>query len=560
MVIGFYIEHSAGESLVRGNPLIHTYQGSGEYFVERTSDLNPGNRIPVESIKKSLPELEPLFLRSLRYRNAHEELHFKNSKGEYVKKLRVLLLRGLTSNDSSLENKIMRVDGDFSIEDYERFKDDVYALNPIIKTENGVRHMDRDSLDSWFTKNTALQDWENFALLVAINPAFRAIYESYGKEEGFHAAYMMYAGVRRHLRRRMKSDKPFKLPERNKNKPLTKLQEEIDTIVDMILAKYDDYFKAAILTKIFPIESEEEWTSLAEKLGASVVNVYTGKPRIKSYKEVDIINLLNTEAVLKECLGQALYFYFHKTHNIDLYRLEIRYKPLLELAGYFVSMATHMLVEVSPLERHMLYTPHQLISRVMKTDNESGVLSRGKAQTLDSMVNMFMQDLSNGRAEELVELPRHSLSNMADAFSKVRSSIPRSYYRWEELESDICILRAIARPGTVVFRGRFSSFFEGDRQIKRELRKEILIEIPMLEQYSAKLWRYLEEEYKIGRKKKFVQDVVDPTVSDLLLVKKLKEQAMRMGELFFTRDDVEKILSGYNLGDFIKLILPRNFI
>ena len=550
MVIGFYLEHSAGESLVKGDPLIHTYQGPGEYFVERTSDLNLGSRMPVEAIKKELKDLEPLFLKRLRYMNAHEELHYINSKGETVKKFRVLLLRGLSGNNQSLESKIMLENGDFSKDDYEMFKDKVYALRP---TANSIP-MARNSLDIWFTKNVGLRDWENFELLASINPEFRAIYESYGKEEGFHAAYMLYTGVRRHLRRRMESDEPFKLPERDERKPKTKLQEEIDAICDMIFAEYDDYFKAAIITKIISIETQEEWNRLVERLGTSTVNVYAGKPRVKSYREVNISELLNTESVLKECLGNALYAYFDEVNRINIFLPKKESIPLLELAGYFVCKAIVSIVEISPAEKQMLYEPHPAVKRYIET--------KVNDNNLEVLMRQFSDNLRTGRADQLLGLPRYSLSDLAEALNNTRSSIPKSYYTWERVNVDITRLQAILQPGELSQRGRFISWSKplSDTKLKRSERREIEREAKKLEERCSRVWSYLEKEYNITGRKSFLYEIAPTGMKDPIMLNIIKGNATSEGEVLFTRDDVVQILERSKLIDFMKYVEERNFV
>lgn len=520
---------------------IFTYLGPSSYLRKRARDLNIGDMVPVDGIRMSLAQLEPILMEDVRYSNAFDALHYYNSKGQPVKKLRVLSLRGLTGNSPDLERRIMLEDADFSRRELDPFVDKIYALNP---------NVERDSIYNWLSKNTGLDDWGNFEILSAINPKFKEIYDSYGKEGGFHDAYLMYTEVRRSVRSFIERRKPFAKPMQFRQ-PLTKRQEVVQKIVQKVFAVYDQHLTAAAIIGIDRVKIERQpvqvlTTSDARKAPRLIV----GKPEGLQYKEVDITQFINNEAVLKECLWAVMEKYFLK--RIEPYLLSKNFDTMgiWELTTPFVLRCIDALVKIAPLERKMFYEPHPLAERVFSFYS--------KTSSLDEPLERLKSDFKSGDAEAVVVIPRYSISDLIDALSRTRSTIPASYFRWEKLIYDFTVLTSLLMPQSMIQYRTFSSFAIIDDELDPKLKVEILKQVVTLDDQAKEIWKYLEGEYKIGKKKKFFYEVIDPRIKNVPDRLRIWNENTAKGHIFFVWQDIKDVLQQFNLESILSCIDSRN--
>ena len=215
-------------------------------------------------------------------------------------------------------------------------------------------------------------------------------------------------------------------------------------------------------------------------------------------------------------------------------------------------IATKLKVRNSTLEIKLLEDTPKLAGEFVRDETNADV---------NQIIRLFNADYASGRAEQVLGIPRYSLSDMAEVLSRTRSAIPRSYHMWEKIDHDLALLTSLLNPRAIVHRGRYTSLFEHDSSLPRYRRREIEKEIRKLEEKGEKLWRYLKSEYGIGEPRKFLYEVV-PFLSD----EEASLQGTEIGALlrgtgiFFTKEEVVQTLEGFNLGAFVKFIKDRNFV
>ena len=122
------------------------------------------------------------------------------------------------------------------------------------------------------------------------------------------------------------------------------------------------------------------------------------------------------------------------------------------------------------------------------------------------------------------------------------------------------IIQSILNQGDIIQNGGVFSFFQSEQKVARVDRRELGRRLKKLQEKSQKLYQYLVEEYQVSRKKKFIYEVARIDMRDTSLLRKLKEEAIQRGEVFFTEFEVLRTLERFGLGGFRKYVHQDDFL
>lgn len=546
--MGNYLEVRtlAGSFFIQPNDPFSIPLGGNSFITKAGQDINPGDHFPLERhyIRVQFKTIEAALSENFRYRMARDDLHYANSKGRLIPKLRVLALRGLNGNSPDLESLIMLETGDFTEEQYEEFMDRVNKIVPTVE---------RDAIRLWLTgKRIAPLRWSNFELLAQINPEFREIAQSYGQEQGYHDSYRYYTGARRVIAARISSGNSLKPSSRNYQRHGKRhyMGDLIEFVSKRVVVDIDENVGGIKVIEVKEVTPDKE-EMLRKNPETLRRGVYVRKPEVKEYKEEKLMDIIHREAILRECWYDFLGIYFNEVYVPRLSQNQSS-NVIAELRSPFIFMVTRALVEVAPIERNVLSNQDSLVAEVAKQKPYSIILP--------SIVNEFLEVLRTGKVEAKMEVPRYYLDRLTDAFNSTRIGIPKSYYDWELVNLNIATIMARLRPGEKIRSGFYSSEVDTSHSLTRTDRRERERQLERLMEKSKKLWGYLDSKYGIRMRKRFVYEVIKSTITDPITAREMVKAAMLKGYSFFTEEDIRKELDRFDLAVFMKFIPQMNFI
>ncbi|MBI2543601.1 MAG: hypothetical protein HYW24_05465 [Candidatus Aenigmarchaeota archaeon] len=202
----YLVSTAMGDTLL--DPTDYTYvQVTRDRFVRKSSgDLRPGDLVlfakPFAST--DLEDVDPYLTKSPRYATAKEMIHETNSRGNYIPKLRTLLIRGLANqgviNRENLDSMILFESGnDFTPEEYKTMEERLFN----VLTIDGQPRMSRSGIRNWLEGSVlAPRDWSLLQTLSRkLNPEFSSFEYGSGEPTSMYFNYRLYVTIRQGVMR-----------------------------------------------------------------------------------------------------------------------------------------------------------------------------------------------------------------------------------------------------------------------------------------------------------------------------------------------------------------------
>jgi hypothetical protein len=207
MAIKYVVSTTLGDSILDPGNHVYAQVSPSKYLRKSVADVNVGDMILYQKpyTKTDLDDVAPYLERSPRYTRAKELLHEENSRGDYVPRLRTLLLRGLAEHgvisDNEIEAKVLYETTDFTKAEYEAMEDWLVAFlsrHGIKRSESGV--------GNWLKGETLAprtSEWEQIfkSLEEEVNPDFREFHAYSDDPTGVYFNYRLYTVIRQGIMR-----------------------------------------------------------------------------------------------------------------------------------------------------------------------------------------------------------------------------------------------------------------------------------------------------------------------------------------------------------------------
>jgi len=201
---GYLIGTTLGDALLSSSDHVYVKVSPTGYVKKRSSDVNVGDMVIYRKpyTATHLEDVEPHLTKSPRYTAAKDLIHERNERGDYVPKLRVLLLEGLAEHgvidpENVRERALYEMD-DFSEEEYRDM-----TLHVAQELDRRSITLRPETIRSWLEGDTlAPQDWQAFRVLErGVNPAFGEFRGYDDDPQGMYFNYRMYVTLRRGIMR-----------------------------------------------------------------------------------------------------------------------------------------------------------------------------------------------------------------------------------------------------------------------------------------------------------------------------------------------------------------------
>src|SRR3989344_2321464 len=538
MVGALFLSTSGLNSFLSQDSWVRVSSGPGTVR-KLAKDLNVGDIVVAENqyINKSLEEIDVALEDSLRYRMAKEELHAKNSKGRNIKKFRVMLWSGfLGEKAKSLESKILLEEEDFSNALYSEFES--LLMDYVDVKEDAVR--------KWLKGDTHSPDnWSTFGRLAEINPEFKAIDNSFGKDNGYHASYQLYVGLRRYIRaylsmRKLQgSGKPFKFSGTGK------YSTEVEMIVKKFFQEIDskhDGVRIIDLKQVKPASGKQSAAGNNKEVhlsrGIFIDNgtVDLGKPTIPMKQIVDenyIVGVAHYDGLLayiqKKCASENISSigYFHNFMQ-SYFAMKLMPKSSYSRTAFEFNM-------------EILFRPNRKYSR------ETLMFA------MEDSYKKFYEHLADGKVDSIFGLPPNTFANLTDIMISLHAVLPKAYYSLKSIDLQLKIQK-----------------YNFDHAANKKERVAARVNIDGLKQKITGYESYLMQNYSIGfdsRQLLFTyykqagslkpySHIEQVSKADLL---SFKASCEADGLTFFTYRQCSEVLESLGIGAVISLIGKRNF-
>ncbi len=174
----YEVSTTLGDTLVDEDGRVWVQVSRNRFLRKSPRELNNGELVLFckPYTKTELDDVTPYLERSPRYTRANETLYERNSRGEYVPRLRTLLIRGLAQmgvvqGDDIKERVMFETDRDFTPTEYQAMQR--HIINTV--TESGYsEHIPETNIENWLRGETrGPRNWKIFRPLEKINPEFR---------------------------------------------------------------------------------------------------------------------------------------------------------------------------------------------------------------------------------------------------------------------------------------------------------------------------------------------------------------------------------------------------
>jgi len=204
MATKYEVSTTMGDSLLHPSDQVYVEISPSKYLKKSVADLNVGDKVIFDKhqTRTSLEDVDPELTKSPRYALAKETIHEKNSRGEYIPKLRTMLLKGMADHgvidDVDLNARALYEADDFTKEDYEKMGE---YISGTLKRNGKERSL--ASVDNWLRGETlAPSDWEIFGVLgKEINPDFNNFKPYEEDSKGMYFNYELFVNIRRGIMR-----------------------------------------------------------------------------------------------------------------------------------------------------------------------------------------------------------------------------------------------------------------------------------------------------------------------------------------------------------------------
>ncbi len=269
-MVKYLVSTTMGDSVM--DPGYETYvQVTREKFLRKVvGDLKPGDMVLFAKpfTRTDLEDVDPYLTRSPRYAKAKELLHDVDSKGDYVPKLRGMLIRGMANagviKTENLESKILYESGnDFSREEYRTMED--YLVKLLEK--DGRQQITAAGVRNWLEGTViAPRNWSLLETLSRnLNPEFSSFHYASEDPAGMYFNYRLYVVLRQGVMRFLNQAKGIKATEGwEEGDYKISLTPEYQIVFDHFLKDFSTNYATARVTKVAKVDRQRQMEHLKE--------------------------------------------------------------------------------------------------------------------------------------------------------------------------------------------------------------------------------------------------------------------------------------------------------
>ncbi|MBN2042719.1 MAG: hypothetical protein JW754_02835 [Candidatus Aenigmarchaeota archaeon] len=296
MVAKYLISTTMGDSFLDPTGDVYVQVSPSSYLKKKVADVNVGDMVLFQKpyAKTDLEDVEPHLDKSPRYHFSKEMIHEQNSRGDFIPRLRTLLLKGLSEkgviDDSDIDSRALYETDDFAKEDYEMMAE--WVVNALER--NGKkRHV--STVENWLRGETlAPRDWEIFNVLGReINPEFNDFREYEDDPKSMYFNYQLYVNIRRGIMRYLNDCRGTTRTFENqpKEEPHISLSPEYAIVFQHFMSDRNETHATARVTEIQKILKRHQMEHVKktnEFLGEGIVSgeMKNMLELLKSYKDV----------------------------------------------------------------------------------------------------------------------------------------------------------------------------------------------------------------------------------------------------------------------------------
>lgn len=205
------ISTTLGDALVRGSDRVYIKIHSNQFIRKQARDVEEGESALWHKNKTGtrFRDIEPFLIYSPRYKSSLDFIMEQNEQGEYVNRLRALLIRGIAKrgivSSENLEDRILNNYGggdrpmDFTH----------WEIDAMTKYLVDFMRGQRDPISLWQAKNwirgktVAPFNWDHFDTLGKLNPEFKKWKKHKQKRDSTYFNYRLYVVVRQQIERKL---------------------------------------------------------------------------------------------------------------------------------------------------------------------------------------------------------------------------------------------------------------------------------------------------------------------------------------------------------------------
>lgn len=214
---GYLVKTTLGDGLLSSNDEVYVKTSPRSYVKKRASDVNEGDMVVYKKpfTVTHLEDVEPHLTKSPRYAKAKDLIHEQNSRGDYIPRLRVLLLEGLADHGvidpTDLREKALYETDDFSDEEYRTMET---YLAPILDSADVP--LSTAAIRNWLTGDTTApipSNWKAFrALEREVNPTFSEFVPYADEPDSMYFNYRLFMTIRRGIMRKLNHFRGTSMP------------------------------------------------------------------------------------------------------------------------------------------------------------------------------------------------------------------------------------------------------------------------------------------------------------------------------------------------------------
>jgi hypothetical protein len=577
-----------GNSIVGSDSEIYVHISSNRFVKKAAEDVNVGDQVLFrkEFVSTTISDVDKVLDRSLRYRHAKELLHEENNKGRLIKKQRTFLIRGLAQSgvvsDEDLEARVLKEVPDFTPEEYEAMREEVFALiNPdYVEGQKETRSRSRSAIDTWLRGKTIaimVNDWNLYRRLDELNPEFKRFDENDKSKTGYFWNYRLLVVTRRVIKKYLDECKGAGKGGTGEKKPSSGRERisvgpEIQLVVNHFMEDIDEQYVATRVTSVkdFVPSGERKGKRKAKpdsKLSAGVV---TNRTRSRNVEEVDMLEVVGEYELLDRCFME-LFIFFGEEY------LESEGYAAFDARNYTVALLSNIFYLMdekgNPIQKNL-----EKLERLANTPVEQEKLKIRK-----KLIKAIQENLFTGAMDTAFGWSEGAFLRLFETIHKIRQALPRELINHENrniiLQSAICqkkfrqrdkhLQYLIDREEQKIRREehelgkKYGLRFTENHYIicPKELLHEFVFQVPDL---KSAFWREMEKskdayvaekarrrDTRGLRVEHFVTNYVE---NKDYFTRLIKAAEASMEKKVYRRNEVQAVLDKYGLGELIGIL------
>jgi hypothetical protein len=200
-----------GDALVRGSDRVYIKIHSNQFIRKEARYVEEGESAlwHKRKTRTEFSDIEPFLIYSPRYRHSLDFIKEQNDQGEYINRLRALLIRGLAKqgvvSSENLENRILNnYDGRDRPLDFGDWEIEAMAKYLVDFMESQKDPISLRQARSWLRGETvAPQNWDHFRTFQRLNPEFKDWRKHEQERDSRYFNYRLHIVVRQQIQRKL---------------------------------------------------------------------------------------------------------------------------------------------------------------------------------------------------------------------------------------------------------------------------------------------------------------------------------------------------------------------